>query len=469
LAGLIWRERPEFEQLGFERPMSTEDYRVGVARVEITPKTSIWMSGSADRLWPSRGSVHPLLAKALAIEDCRKSRAVVVTTDLIGLPREITDSVASRVRDRHGLERSRIVFNATHTHAGPLVWPTLKTMLPLGPKDERVAIEYGRELREELFSVIDMALSDLAPARIFYGLGTVNFAVNRRERTPEGVRIGINPAGPVDPRVPVLRIQSESGRLRAVAFGYACHNTAAASDSYRLNGDYAGFAQIELETRHPGATAMFLMLCGGDQNPNPCGSIEVAASLGRSLAMEVDRVVNTELREVRHPIRVAFETISLNFAPHTRQMFEDERRSSDPARVRRAKAMLAAYDEQRPVRQTPYPIQALRLGPGFTILALGGEVVVAYALRLKKEYPGDLVVAGYSNDLMSYIPSRHILREGGYEAVDSMVFYGQPGPYADDVENRVLAGIRAVMGLVGLHSKSAQREAGDADGPGGDL
>jgi neutral ceramidase len=121
------------------------------------------------------------------------------------------------------------------------------------------------------------------------------------------------------------------------------------------------------------------------------------------------------------------------------------------------------------VRQTPYPIQALRLGPGFTMLALGGEVVVAYALRLKKEYPGDLVVAGYSNDLMSYIPSRHILREGGYEAVDSMVFYGQPGPYADDVEDRVLAGIRAVTGLVGLHSKSAQKEAEDADGPGGDL
>jgi hypothetical protein len=449
--------------------MFTEGYSVGVARVEITPETPMWMSGYADRLWPSQGSVHPLWAKALAIQDCRRSRAVVVTTDLIGLPREVTAPVASRVRERHGLERSRIVFNATHTHAGPLVWPTLKNMLPLGPKDERAAIEYGRKLSDQLFSVIDMALSDLAPARVCYGEGTVDFAVNRRERTPEGVRIGINPVGPVDPRVPVLRIQSETGRLRAVVFGYACHNTASASDSYRLNGDYAGFAQIELETRHPGAAAMFLMLCGGDQNPNPRGSIEVAASLGRRLAAEVDRVANTELREVCHPIRVAFETISLNFAPHTRQMFEDERRSSDPARVRRAKAMLAAYDDRRPIRQTPYPIQALRFGPGFTILALGGEVVVAYALRLKKEYPGDVIVAGYSNDLMSYIPSQRILREGGYEAVDSMVFYGLPGPYADDVEDRVLAGIHAVMRLVGLHSKSAQKEAEDADSPDGDL
>jgi neutral ceramidase len=449
--------------------MSTEDYRVGIARVEITPKTSIWMSGYASRLWPSKGSVHPLWAKALAIQDCRDSRVVVVTTDLIGLPREITDPVASRVRERHGLERSRIVFNATHAHAGPLVWPILNTMHPLGRSDKRVAIEYSRHLGEQLFSVIDRALSDLAPARLSFGFGTTDFAVNRRERTPDGVRTGINPAGSVDPRVPVLRIQSETGRLRALMFGYACHNTASASDSYWLNGDYAGFAQIELETRHPGATAMFLMLCGGDQNPNPRGSIEVAASLGRRLAAEVDRVANTELTSLCHPIQVAFETIPLNFAPHTRQMFEDESRSADPARVRRAKAMLAAYNERRPVRQVPYPIQALRFGPGFTLLALGGEVVVAYALRLEKEYPGDLVVAGYSNDLMSYIPSRRILREGGYEAVDSMVFYCQPGPYADDVEDRVLTGIRTVMGLVGLHSTSAQKEAEDADGPDGDL
>lgn len=449
--------------------MPAEYYSAGMGRVEITPKTSIWMSGYAHRLWPSLGSAHPLWAKALAIQDSRKSRAVVVTTDLIGLPREITDAVAGHVQDRHGLERSRIMFNATHTHAGPLVWPTLKSMLPLGPRDERVAVEYSRKLGEQLFSVIDMALSDLAPARLCYGFGTMNFAVNRRERTLEGVRIGINPVGPVDPQVPVLRIQSETGRLRAVVFGYACHNTASASNSYQLNGDYAGFAQIELEKRYPGATAMFLMLCGGDQNPNPLGSIEVAASHGRRLAAEVDRVVKTDLSPVCPPIRVAFETIALNFAPHTRQMFEDDCRSADPARVRRARAMLSTYDERRPVHQTPYPIQALRLGPGFTILALGGEVVVAYALRLKKEYPGNLVVAGYSNDLMSYIPSQRILREGGYEAVDSMVFYGQPGPYADDVEDRVLAGIREVMRRVGLYPKTAQKEAGDADGPDGDI
>ena len=62
-------------------------------------------------------------------------------------------------------------------------------------------------------------------------------------------------------------------------------------------------------------------------------------------------------------------------------------------------------------------------------------------------------MAAYSNDVMSYIPSRRVLQEGGYEAVDSMIFYGLPGPYADDVEDRVLDGLDAVMRRVGIAEK----------------
>jgi hypothetical protein len=434
--------------------MNTQDLCAGVARRNITPETSIWMSGYPYRDRPSEGAVHPLWAKALAIEDRNKTRVVVVATDLIGLPREITDLVSMRAQQEYGIERSRIMFNSTHTHSGPVVWPNLRTMFNLRRKDERVVVKYSRRLGEDLFCVIGAALADLAPAQLSHGFGKAHFAVNRRERTPEGMRIGINPIGSVDPQVPILRILSEAGRLRAVVFGYACHNTASRGRSYQLSGDYAGFAQIELEKRHPGATAMFIMLCGGDQNPNPHGSIELAQSHGKTLAAEVNRVLGTVLSPVRPPIRTAHDNIQLNFAPHTRQMFENELDDADPARVRRANAMLRAYDKFRPVHQTPYPIEALRFGSDFTILALGGEVVAAYSLRVKKEYPGKLVVAAYSNDVMSYIPSRRVLEEGGYEAVDSMIFYGLPGPYADDVEDRVLDGLDAVMRRVGICRKA---------------
>ncbi len=114
--------------------------------------------------------------------------------------------------------------------------------------------------------------------------------------------------------------------------------------------------------------------------------------------------------------------------------------------------MLEAYDSKHPVRTASYPVQAVRLGDRLTVLALGGEVVVDYALRTKQEYPGqDLVVAGYSNEVMSYIPSTRVLKEGGYEPVESMIYYGQPGPYRENVESTIFGAIHSVLKSVGVN------------------
>ena len=91
-------------------------------------------------------------------------------------------------------------------------------------------------------------------------------------------------------------------------------------------------------------------------------------------------------------------------------------------------------------------MQAIAFGKDLTLVALGGEVVVDYVLRIKKEYGSkDMIVAGYSNDVMSYIPSARVLKEGGYEAADSMIYYGLPGPYNDDVEDRIMRTVGQVM------------------------
>ncbi len=69
---------------------------------------------------------------------------------------------------------------------------------------------------------------------------------------------------------------------------------------------------------------------------------------------------------------------------------------------------------------------------------LGGEVVVDYALRLKHELTGDVWVTGYANDVMSYIPSRRVLREGGYEGATSMVYYGLPTTWGPTIEEAIV-------------------------------
>jgi neutral ceramidase len=427
------------------------DFKAGLARADITPKHSIWMSGYAARTKPSEGVLEPLHAKALAIEDNRRGRVVIVTTDLIGLSRALTDEVSARVQKQWGLERARLLFNSSHTHTGPVVRANLTTMYDLTAEQDAVIKEYSRQLAETLYTIIGAALGDLKPANLAFGEGSAGFAINRREPRTEGVRIGLNPKGPVDHAVPVIEVRGDDGKLRAVLFGYACHNTTLTGQHYRISGDYAGYAQSAVEASHSGTTALFLMLCGGDQNPNPRGEVEHAVAHGTALAAEVGRVLASQRQTLRGPIRAAYRVTELPFAVHTREIFEKDLQDRNPSKVRRAKEMLRMYDERRPIRRTPYPVQAIRFHRDLTILALGGEVVVDYALRAKREYPGErLVVAAYSNDVMCYIPSVRILREGGYEAVDSMIYYGMPGPFSEDVEEAVFDAVGAVMNRVGV-------------------
>ena len=163
------------------------------------------------------------------------------------------------------------------------------------------------------------------------------------------------------------------------------------------------------------------------------------------------------MRPVRGPVRTAYQEIELPFAAHSRKQFEEEASNSDVFRRRRAAEMLRAYDAGKPVATVTYPVQAVRL-QGLTVAALGGEVVVDYALRLKRELPNEpLVVAGYSNVVMSYIPSVRVLHEGGYEAEGAMIYYGLPGRYTNEVEDQVIVAARRVLFQVG--AKNA-RQAG---------
>jgi hypothetical protein len=92
----------------------------------------------------------------------------------------------------------------------------------------------------------------------------------------------------------------------------------------------------------------------------------------------------------------------------------------------------------------------MKLGGSITLVALAGEVVVDYGLRLKREVgsPDQLWVVAYANDVFAYIPSRRVLSEGGYEAETSMVYYGLHGPWAPEVEDRIVDKVREMAGKI---------------------
>ena len=195
---------------------------------------------------------------------------------------------------------------------------------------------------------------------------------------------------------------------------------------------------------------------------------EMTARLERSRQLEtqlheaekaavVGRLASAIAHEIRNPlnyINLTLDHLRSNFAPvepQQRETFEKLKADKILAKRQMAEAMLRAYDDGRPVRSVVYPVQAIRFGKNVAILALGGEVVIDYDLRAKREYPKQkLVVAGYSNDVMCYIPSKRVLEEGGYEAVDSMPYYGQPGPFTPEVEETIFDAIHRVLKRVGI-------------------
>lgn len=426
--------------------------KAGVATVKITPKElPYFLSGYAARTKPAERVAQDLHAKALALEDATGKRAVLVTIDLIGIPRDLRDEVAADLRASHRLDPQALILNCSHTHSGPAVRENLEIMFAFNDEHKEKTSRYREFLRKALAGVAAEALDRLKPATLAYGMGEAGFAVDRRALRIKEATPGSNPPSTVDHGVPVIQVKGADGKTLAVVFGYSCHNTTLTGEFLEFSGDYAGHAQATLEHAYPGTTAMFLMLCGGDQNPYPRSREELAVEHGRSLAEAVRAALAKPLTPVDGKIRASFVTRGVPLKPRGKEDIEAERSHSDVFHRRRAEWVLARMAKGEKVDAVQYPAQALRIGGDFVLVAMGGEVVVDYGHRIKRAMPGKrVIVAGYSNDVMCYIPTLRILREGGYEADDSMIYYGQIGPFTEGVEEQVMGTVNAALKNVGL-------------------
>jgi len=420
-------------------------FKAGVASIAITPDESMWMAGYAARNKPSEGKVHNLHAKALALEDENGTKLVIVSVELIGIPRPMRNWLTEHAKKVYKLEPEFLLLNASHTHCGPVIRETRysiygNTLYGLSPEQIQQSNKYVDDLQNKLLELIGRAIENLTPAKLSYTHARAGFAMNRRLITDTGVRNSPNPEGAVDHDVPVLRIDSPDGKLQALLFGYACHCTTLSF--YQYCGDYAGFAQEYIEKAHPGTTAMFMAGCGGDQNPYPRRSLDHCMQHGRALANGVETALQYRGWPINGSIGAAVDTVMLDFAePPSREQLELKAKSTNRYERRHAEVLLEELEKNGKIRRSyPYLVQVVRFGSDLTMAALAGEVVVDYSLRLKSELPGRAVwVAGYSNDVFGYIPSVRVLTEGGYEAGDAMRYTDLPGPFAPSVEERIIA------------------------------
>jgi hypothetical protein len=115
-------------------------WKAGVSRVVITPEEPLWMAGYANRTHPSEGKLVDLWAKALALEDENGKQVVLITADLVGIPKKLSDHIRDQLKAKFHLSRSQIIINTSHTHTGPVLTDALVDIYPID-SDQRQKID----------------------------------------------------------------------------------------------------------------------------------------------------------------------------------------------------------------------------------------------------------------------------------------------------------------------------------------
>jgi neutral ceramidase len=431
-------------------PAERKGWKAGVARQVITPESPMWLAGYS-RDHPSEGTLVDLWAKVLVLEDSTGNRSVLVTTDILGFPKNVSDNIRNKLRSKYGFDRARIILSSSHTHTGPVMHNDFHIYTQDPAEVEKIRI-YSLKLEDRIVSLAGDALRSMVPVKLYARNGITRFQVNRRNNTESKLDALTELKGPNDYAVPVIKVESANGDILAIVFGYACHATVL--NTYKFSGDYPGFAQLELERLHPGATAMYFQGAGADQNPLPRRTVPLAQQYGKELAYAVDRVLSEDMHMLPSGISAAYSEVPLKIAsaPSKEELLKTQAGASEDekywagymlAKLKRGESFIKSY---------PYPVQVWKLGDQ-PLFILGGELVIDYAIGLKKLYGQDIFIMGYSNDVMGYIPSLRVLKEGGYEGASSQMVYGMPGPWAADIEDIIMREARRVAEKAGVRLK----------------
>jgi len=402
--------------------------RVGIANTTITPDRPIWMTGFASRTAPSEGAYNDLEASALVFDN-GTTRLGIVAIDLVGIDEFLLEPVREKATEV-GISAQHMLVNCSHTHCAPACRRVRGSCREF---DEA----YLAGLVETLGSLLEQAAANLEESRLDTVVGSCTLGINRRRRLADGRNAGMLPAPdkPIDPEVPILRVLSPGGDVRAVVFSYACHPTTMGGQL--IGTDYPGPARDLVREKVPGCTPIFLQGCGGDVKPRnvtakrtfASGPVEVVYEIGHELGRAVMAALCGEPIELGDQLAgvSAIADLPTRGDPSEAKLAaleagnQWERKWAEAARKTIAeKGHLAAT--------LPVEVQALRIGD-LRLVGLGGEISCEIGLELKQRLPGvTLWTLGYSNLMRCYVASLEAHSEGGYEVEQSFLYSWTPEP-----------------------------------------
>lgn len=467
--------------------MIGETYRVGVARKSITPKLGIRLTGYAVREGVSRGVDEPLTLSVLAVRG-GDTVVLLVAADLCLIDLEFAARLREHCAKAAEISAAHVLVNVSHTHCTPGIGRYVS-----GDTPEQLALQgiYWKRVLRAARDATRTALSNLQVARLSTGWGECRGNINRRQATgDQGVILGGNPAGVCDNSVGVLRFDALDGRPIAIVFRYSCHPVTLGPRTNRVSPDFVGPARdlVESALRCP---ALFLQGAAGNVNPNTGIGQDADDSpqvdedkkrLGSALGGEVlkvaqglrthrrraePRLINSvavywlyEYEQIpigpEGRVSVSEEFLELPLIPFPGLADVEMEREAWAARLREAREAgggewrvnpMLRFDHWAQVRldaarngpnpaTVRFPIQAIRIGD-VRIVALPFEVMSETGLTLRSALGADTFVLGYSNGIVTYLPTPEISAEGGMESKLGYKAYYLPAEIPGDWEPRI--------------------------------
>jgi hypothetical protein len=430
-----------------------EQLQAGVARREITPRLGTRLAGYAIEGRVAQSVHDPLNATALVLQD-GDLKTVIVSTDTTIVDDDVVHEIRREIQGQVGIAPDNATICAIQTHTGP---PT-QDCFGWGNRDR----PYIREtLMPGVVAAVAEADECLEDVRLGIGTTQSQVGVNRREIRPDhSVALGMNPWGPYDPTMTVLRFEGRQGPL-AILIHYGAHPTSI-GHRWIVSRDWPG-VMIDHVEEAVGAPALFVNGAVGDVGPRLSSGgttgngFSAALEVGYRAAADAMRALTSikEFREVG--LDLLSEDIVLPYRPLASLEEARERVAAAEADKDRWGGPMCEYlhwqsvveAHQRPVcTGKQYRQTIIRLGP-VVIVPFPGEPFAEIVLRLRHYSPFQhTLCAGTTNGSNGYFVTREALHRGGYEVWVGKAF----GPYllAENIDDVLVEeNLRLLTKLVG--------------------
>ncbi len=246
--------------------LQAQSFQSAVVKKNITPDNSQQMLGYGAR--KSTGVYDSIYHRILVLDD-GENEFYLVSSDICLVSPSEYDRVKDLIVDEFGIEGEQFWWSVTHTHSAPEVGPPGLPEVFLGNRYEyQFDTAYTNFVVRELLAGIREARMKMKPSKLGVGWGFSKANINRRARDVNGTtRLGMNPDGPVDRRIGILKIvEKDTDNPIALISNYAIHGTVMSGANLLISGDVQGVVAEYVEEQ-TGAPMLFINGAAGNIAP----------------------------------------------------------------------------------------------------------------------------------------------------------------------------------------------------------